>query len=618
MNPIERHLPALKVCGIQTLEEALAIAQLGAAYLGVVFESTSKRYVKDLEMVSTIISTLAELHPACNVVGVFTEHSESTMIQIIEKTGLRYLQLHGIQSRAVSQRLSEFQNIHQIFVISVDALGTFDSTVPGHLSVKRDFLLFDGLKGGSGVQVNYQNIAMYPELQKFRCFLAGGLSAKNIGKVLSVHSPYAVDVSSSVEHQEGFKDMQKIKEMQVAMQAPIKVSPHLIGSLDPITYYGQYGGQYVPESLIAPMQVVTEAFHFYKTDPSFCAELDGLLKDYAGRPTALTEVKRFAEYLGLKRVFLKREDLLHTGAHKINNAIGQCLLAKKMGKKRVIAETGAGQHGVATATACAHMDLECVIYMGSVDMARQKPNVDKIRLLGAKVISVDEGDKTLKSAVNAALRDFVESFEETHYCLGSALGPAPYPEMVAFFHRVIGEEARLQCLLKTNQLPSSVIACIGGGSNAIGIFSEFLSEDTVQLYGVEAAGKGLHTGAHAAKIGQGSPGVLHGCYSYLLQDEFGQIKSTHSISAGLDYPMIGPQHAQLFESGRVHYVSAEDKAVLSAFQLLAKLEGIIPALESAHALAYVMTYAETFKKDEVIIINLSGRGDKDMLQVQKL
>lgn len=384
---------------------------------------------------------------------------------------------------------------------------------------------------------------------------------------------------------------------------------------DPIKYYGEFGGQFLPELLMAPIHELSAAFEAIQHDLSFNVALDHLLKNYAGRETPLTEVKRFSAAVNGPRIFLKREDLLHTGAHKINNALGQCLLAQYMGKTRIIAETGAGQHGVATATACALLGLDCDVYMGAVDIIRQGPNVDRMRLLGATIHAVEAGSRTLKEAVNEAMRDWAANFGHSHYCLGSALGPYPYPQMVAYFQRVIGDETRVQCLERFAKLPDRIIACVGGGSNAIGMFTAFLDDTSVSLIGVEAGGKGQQTGEHAARFLSGRPGVLHGCYSYVLQNEQGQIANTHSISAGLDYPMVGPQHAALFDNKRVHYASAQDNDVLEAFALLARTEGIIPALESSHALAYVAEQAHSWGKDEVIVINLSGRGDKDMQAV---
>ncbi len=379
--------------------------------------------------------------------------------------------------------------------------------------------------------------------------------------------------------------------------------------------YGEFGGVYMPEILMAPIADLTELWKNTWKDHQFRNAFYDALNNYAGRPTPLTEVPRFATAINGPKIYLKREDLLHTGAHKLNNALGQCLLAKKFGKTRIIAETGAGQHGVATAAASAYLGLPCVIYMGSVDMKRQEPNVARMKLMGAEVIPVKSGTKTLKDAVNEALRDWSESFANTHYCLGSALGPHPYPEIVATFQMVIGKETKMQCLKQIGKNPDQIIACVGGGSNAIGIFSAFLEDPAVKLVGVEAGGHGVHIGEHAARFRTASTGVLHGTFTYLLQDEFGQIAHTSSISAGLDYPAIGPQHAQLYKTGRAQYTSASDEEALVALKLLAKTEGIICALESAHALAYVVKMAPEFNKNDVIVVNLSGRGDKDLPQL---
>jgi tryptophan synthase beta subunit len=379
--------------------------------------------------------------------------------------------------------------------------------------------------------------------------------------------------------------------------------------------YGEFGGMYIPESLMEPISELIIAWNNARSDLTFRNALTAILKNYAGRPTALTEISSFAAKINGPRIFLKREDLLHTGAHKLNNALGQCLLAKRMGKTRVIAETGAGQHGVATAAACAHLGLTCVVYMGSTDMKRQSLNVSRMRLMGATVIPVERGSATLKDAVNEALRDWSESFNDTHYCLGSALGPHPYPDIVAEFQSVIGRECRKQCQQQMGAHPNLVIACVGGGSNAIGLFSGFLHDDQVRMIGVEAGGHGKQLGEHAARFYTATCGVLHGCYTYILQDQHGQIAPTASISAGLDYPAVGPQHAQLFKSQRVEYVAAADNEALHALKLLACTEGIICALESAHALAHLISIAPTLAKDHCVVVNLSGRGDKDLPQL---
>jgi tryptophan synthase beta chain len=376
--------------------------------------------------------------------------------------------------------------------------------------------------------------------------------------------------------------------------------------------FGAYGGRYVPETLMAALEELEREYEKAKRDRRFQQRLDQLLKQYAGRPTPLFFARRLTDKLGGAKIYLKREDLLHTGAHKINNCLGQALLVERMGKHRVIAETGAGQHGVATATVCALFGFECVVYMGTEDMRRQELNVFRMRLLGADVRGVNSGSRTLKDAINEAMRDWVTNVQSTHYLLGSVLGAHPYPTMVRDFHRVIGREARVQIRKAEGKLPGAIIACVGGGSNSIGIFYDFLKDTKVKLIGVEAGGRGESLGQHAARFRGGSPGVLQGTYSYVLQDKFGQIATTHSVSAGLDYPSIGPEHAMLKDTGRAEYVPASDAEALEATVLLARTEGIIPALESAHAVAEVIKRAPKMKKSEIVIVNISGRGDKDI------
>ncbi len=380
-------------------------------------------------------------------------------------------------------------------------------------------------------------------------------------------------------------------------------------------HFGPYGGRFVPETLMHPLQELTEAYMAAREDPDFHRELQELLRTYVGRPTPLFFARRLTEHLGGAKIYLKREDLCHTGAHKINNALGQALLAKRMGKTRVIAETGAGQHGVATATACALLGLQCVIYMGTEDMRRQALNVFRMQLLGAEVRGVEAGSRTLKDAISEALRDWVTYVETTHYLLGSVLGPHPYPMIVRDFQSLIGRETREQILECEGRLPDVLVACVGGGSNAIGLFYEFLAEPQVRMIGVEAGGRGHALGEHAARFASGRPGVLHGTYTYVLQDEDGQIALTHSVAAGLDYAAVGPEHAYWRDRGRIAYVSVSDREALDAFQLLARLEGILPALESAHALAYACRLAPTMPRNQILIVNLSGRGDKDVQTV---
>lgn len=381
---------------------------------------------------------------------------------------------------------------------------------------------------------------------------------------------------------------------------------------DAAGHFGPFGGRFVPETLMHPIEELIAAYEQAKRDPAFHRELEYLLVNYVGRPTPLMLAQRLTDHLGGARIYLKREDLCHTGAHKINNAVGQALLARRMGKNRIIAETGAGQHGVATATVCALMNLKCVVYMGTEDMRRQELNVFRMRLLGAEVVGVESGARTLKDAINEALRDWVTNVADTYYLLGSVMGPHPYPMMVRDFQSVIGREARKQILEAEGRLPDLLIACVGGGSNSIGLFYEFIADESVRMNGVEAGGRGEALGEHAARFSGGSPGVLQGTRSYILQDEHGQISTTHSVSAGLDYSAIGPEHAYLHDIGRIGYSKASDTEALEAFNLLARLEGIIPALESAHAIAEVMKAAPSMTSEQLIMVNLSGRGDKDV------
>ena len=392
----------------------------------------------------------------------------------------------------------------------------------------------------------------------------------------------------------------------------------VFGSRDPDArgYYGSFGGRFVPETLVAPIEELTEAYFRVRDEEGFRTELGDLLRNYVGRPTPLYEAKRMSASAGGARIVLKREDLAHTGSHKINNALGQALLAVRMGKKRIVAETGAGQHGVATATVCALLGLECHVYMGSDDMARQSLNVFRMRLLGAEVVEVTSGSRTLKDAINEAMRDWVTNVTGTYYLLGSVLGPHPYPLMVREFQSVIGREARAQCVAQFGKLPEAIVACVGGGSNAMGIFDAFIEDKKTRLIGVEAGGRGITPGDHAARFAGGSPGVLQGTRSYVLHDADGNVELTHSISAGLDYASVGPEHAWLREIGRAEYTWIDDGAALEAFQRLGREEGILPALESSHAIAHACRLAPELPKDAILLVNLSGRGDKDVISVQ--
>jgi tryptophan synthase beta chain len=392
----------------------------------------------------------------------------------------------------------------------------------------------------------------------------------------------------------------------------MEASPHSSSWPDAAGRFGEFGGRYVPETLVHPVEELEQAYYAVRSDQRFQSMLQKLLKEFAGRPTPLFYARRLTEKMAGARIYLKREDLLHTGAHKINNCLGQGLLALRMGKKRLIAETGAGQHGVATATVAALLGLKCAVYMGEEDMRRQAPNVFRMRMLGAEVVGVNSGSRTLKDAINEAMRDWVTNVEDTHYLLGSVLGPHPYPVMVRDFHRVIGQETRQQILAAAGRLPDYLFACVGGGSNSIGLFYDFIPDTEVKMVGVEAGGRSLRLGDHAARFAGGSPGVLHGAYTYVLQDENGLISTTHSVSAGLDYPAVGPEHAALHRQARVEYTQVSDEEALEAAKQLARMEGIIPALESAHALAEVIKRAPKMQPQSIVVVNLSGRGDKDL------
>ena len=399
--------------------------------------------------------------------------------------------------------------------------------------------------------------------------------------------------------------------------APPAPQTHPYAAPDDLGHFGPYGGAFIPEILVPAIQALKKAYAETKDDPDFKAEFDALLRDYVGRPTPLTFADRLSEQLGGPKIYLKREDLCHTGAHKVNNTIGQILLARRMGKKRIIAETGAGQHGVATATVCAKFGMECIVYMGAEDIERQHLNVLRMRLLGAEVRPATSGSQTLKDATNEAMRDWVTNPDDTFYIIGSVVGPHPYPVMVRDFHRVIGEETRAQLLEKeSRETPDAVVACVGGGSNAMGIFYPFLDDPDVRLYGAEAAGEGLG-GRHAATLSKGEPGILHGAMSYLLQDEAGQVELAHSVSAGLDYPGVGPEHSHLKDTGRVQYHAVTDNEALEGVKLLSRMEGIIPALETAHAVALLPRLAETMSETDVVVLNCSGRGDKDMGTIER-
>jgi|SRR5262245_59905932 len=661
----------IKICGITNLEDAKAAVDAGADALGFVFYSKSPRNI-DPEAARAIIEKIPE---GVEKVGVFVDALGEEEVRTANHARLTALQRHlFLDIRAHDNKLYAmgcyWRPPRNYICISTKMLFEQEDGVAGMtenlLRVSENILRMPGADrmgvldamlsavfldsgsiqqpGGTGKVFDWKRVLpMVDALRdRLKIVIAGGLNADNVAECIHLLHPWGVDVSSGVEEKPGKKDPEKIRafvravrEMdrvhnvavtKVQSKAENKRSLDIAGHLPrkPATplgmtggsgssgRFGRYGGRYVPETLMAALEELEAAYDKARRDKKFQARLDGLLRTYAGRPTPLFFARRLTQKLGGAKIYLKREDLLHTGAHKINNCLGQALLVERMGKKRVIAETGAGQHGVATATVCALFGFECVVYMGTEDMRRQELNVFRMRLLGAEVRGVDSGSRTLKDAINEAMRDWVTNVRTTHYLLGSVLGAHPYPTMVRDFHKVIGKEARAQVRKAEGKLPAAVIACVGGGSNAIGIFHDFIKDKRVKLIGVEAGGRGKQLGEHAARFRGGLPGVLQGTYSYLLQDAAGQVATTHSVSAGLDYPSIGPEHAWLKDSGRAEYVSASDAEALEACTELARTEGIIPALESSHAVAEVIKRAPKMKKSDVVIVNVSGRGDKDV------
>ena len=616
----------VKICGITNWPDAKAACDAGANMLGFNF------YEKSLRRVSTVEAATmrAKLPQGIQAVGLFVNAKPAEIQSLHAFVRFTAAQLHGDEPPAIVSEVSRTVPVIKAFRVAADF-------PPSTLDKYHDAFAFllDGSRagqfGGTGANADW-NVARRAAVAH-RIILAGGLTPENVGAAIRSVRPYAVDVAGGVESKPGRKDHARMKafidevrraeEQLQESDAPQTGHPCTMSStISSATFapgrFGPYGGRYVPETLMVPLFELERAYEAVKTDAKFQAEFADLLKNFAGRPTPLQFASRLTAHLGGPRIYLKREDLLHTGAHKINNAIGQGLLAVKMGKPRIIAETGAGQHGVASATVAAHLGLECVVYMGTEDMARQALNVSRMRMLGTRVVGVNSGSRTLKDAINEAMRDWVTNVRNTHYLLGSVLGAHPYPTMVRDFQSVIGREAREQILAAEKCLPTHLFACVGGGSNAIGLFHQFLRDGSVKMVGIEAGGRGGQLGEHAARLAahQGftgaRPGVLQGTYTYILQNEDGQIATTHSISAGLDYPAIGPEHAWLADEGRAEYSAVSDSAALEAARLLSRIEGIIPALESAHAIAGLIERAPKMSADDLVILNLSGRGDKDM------
>ncbi len=611
-------MTAVKMCGLTRREDVNAAVEAGVSAVGFVLYPRSPRAVTPEHVAA--ISRDVPAHVL--KVGVFVDASKVEVAKAVATAGLTAIQLHGQEDAREYLDLGVVvikasapqteQDLAELLALPV----TVQVLVDAHDPVSH---------GGTGKTANW---TMAKEVAAVRpVWLAGGLNARNVAEAIEAVHPFGIDVSSGVESTPGIKDHASLRAlMNSSPHLFISSSPHLqisasprFGHRDPDVrgYFGEFGGRFIPETLVAPVEELTAAYFEARQDPIFVAELRHLLDTFVGRPTPLYEARHLAGESGV-RVFLKREDLAHTGAHKINNAIGQVLLAKRMGKTRVVAETGAGQHGVATATACALLGLECVVYMGADDIVRQALNVFRMRILGATVTSVDGGSRTLKDAINEAMRDWVANVATTAYVLGSVLGPHPYPLMVREFQSVIGAEARAQLLRVAGRLPDAVIACVGGGSNSMGIFDAFVEDSSVRLIGVEAGGRGIREGEHAARFAGGIAGVLHGTRSLLLQDDAGNILGTHSVSAGLDYPSVGPEHAHLASIGRTEYAWVDDAAALKGFTWLAEQEGLLPALESAHAAAWLQQHLTDFPSGSIVVLNLSGRGDKDVDTVRGL
>ena len=588
----------IKICGLSRECDIDYVNQAQPDYAGFILRyPKSRRNVRAAQAAAL----RAGLKPGIRAVGVFVDQPLETVLQDAEATGLDVIQLHGQENDAYIRALREQTGLP---IWKAFRVVTEEDLTAARASAADLILLDSGC--GTGKPFDWALLAGFDRPY----FLAGGLTPETIPEALRRLSPLGVDLSSGVETG-GCKDEQKISAAVHAAHSTDRGETMQNGR------FGIHGGQYIPETLMNAVLELEEAYNNYKDDPDFNRELTELFNEYAGRPSLLYYAKRMSEDLGGAKIYLKREDLNHTGAHKINNVLGQVLLAKRMGKTRVIAETGAGQHGVATATAAALMGMECVVYMGREDTIRQALNVYRMRLLGAEVRPVDSGTGTLKDAVSETFREWTSRIADTHYVLGSVMGPHPFPTIVRDFQAVISKEIKQQMLEKEGKLPDVVMACVGGGSNAIGAFYHFIGEPSVRLIGCEAAGRGVDTFETAATIATGRLGIFHGMKSYFCQDEFGQIAPVYSISAGLDYPGIGPEHAWLHDTGRAEYVPITDEEAVCAFEYLSRTEGIIPAIESAHAVAHAMKLAPDMGKDQTIVINISGRGDKDCAAIAR-
>jgi phosphoribosylanthranilate isomerase len=590
----------IKICGLKTPDDVRYVNESGPDYAGFVFAEESRRKITadDARMLRSM------MNDEIVSVGVFVDQPMELITGLVKDGTIGVVQLHGREDNEFIETVRKSTCVPIIKAFKIEN----SNDVEMARSTNADIIMLDNGRGGTGMTFDWS----FTKEMGRPFFMAGGLNPDNISEAIRSSHPFAVDVSSGVET-DGRKDRSKILQFIQSVKDQDKEESKMTKK----GRFGIHGGQYIPETLMNAVIELEKAYNHYKDDPEFKQELDKLLTEYAGRPSRLYLAERMTKDLGGAKIYLKREDLNHTGAHKINNVLGQALLAKKMGKTRLIAETGAGQHGVATATAAALMDMECVIFMGEEDTKRQSLNVYRMRLLGAKVIPVRSGTSTLKDAVSEAFREWTNRIDDTHYCLGSVMGPHPFPTMVRDFQSVISKEIKEQIVEKEGKLPTAVIACVGGGSNAIGSFYNFIDDKDVRLIGCEAAGRGIDTFETAATISTGRPGIFHGMKSYFCQDEYGQIAPVYSISAGLDYPGIGPEHSWLHDIGRAEYVPITDEEAVEAFEYLSRMEGIIPAIESAHAIAYAMKIAPDMKKDDIIVVTLSGRGDKDCAAIAR-
>lgn len=620
----------IKLCGMQRAQDIEAANKTLPDYIGMILSDGYRRTITT----DTAITLLGMLDRRIKSVGVFVDDDVDYIVKYvtdIQNKCCRHpdvIQLNGhedAQYISALRKAFRLNGLNDISIWKAARVRNSDDIIAA-FALQADCLVLDsyvaGAAGGTGVKADWELIRRtvgrcIESSAKTAFFLAGGINCDNLAEALSV-SPN-VDLSGGIET-DGFKDADKIAAVMRIYKTNLRCAKGGAGmeiNMNKKGRFGDFGGQYVPETVMNAVSELEEAYRRYKDDPEFNRELQALYHDYANRPSLLYYADKMTKDLGGAKIYIKREDLNHTGAHKINNVLGQILLAKRMGKKRIIAETGAGQHGVATATVCALFGLECCVYMGIEDTQRQSLNVYRMELLGAKVVPVHSGTGTLKDAINEAMRDWCTNIETTFYCIGSVMGPHPYPEMVRDFQKVISAEIKTQLQEKEGRLPDCVVACVGGGSNAMGAFYNFIPDTSVRLVGAEAAGRGADTPMNAATLTNGSTGIFHGMKSIFLQDKYGQIAPVYSISAGLDYPGIGPEHANLWKTGRADYVAITDEEAVCAFEYLSRMEGIIPAIESAHAVAAAIKIAPTMSPDQIMVINLSGRGDKDVYSVAR-